>query len=126
MLFEDLLISPRILRVSEETVINGKFVDLPRGIKSGAVLKLKYAPVSGLLDNNTKFGCSEEKEVACTFSPDGTFSYSFTGNAEGEYVFHLYMELDSNVIHLAKFSCYALEEDLFKLRPYKGDTHVHR
>ena len=127
MLFEDLLVTPRVLQVKTETVIKGKFVDIPRDIKLGrpAILKLISFPRSGVWEDGQLLSWDENRQIDCTFEQDGTFSFSFYAPAEEEYVFRIFMEQGEKKRQLAEFSCFALEKDLFALRPLKGDTHVH-
>lgn len=51
----------------------------------------------------------------------GILSFSYTFETESEYL--LVLERDGS--RLATLSLYALEEDLFSLRPMKGDLHAH-
>ena len=52
---------------------------------------------------------------------DGVLTFPFTFGAEQEYSVQL--RLDKQ--RLADFPVYALEEDLFSLRPLRGDLHSH-
>ena len=127
MFFEAIKVIPRVLRVGQKTRINGKFHELPRDIQLGwpAVLKLKYVPGNGTWEDGNTLLWGEEHDLECEFREDGTFSFDFTPAEEGETTFQLYMERPDDAYKFPVFSCYALEEDLFKLRPFKGDTHVH-
>ena len=129
MFYEDFEVTPRIFRVGEETFFAGKSGYTPRNQKMGRKVefKLKYVAGSGIWEDGKVHTWAEEKEYPCTFEQDGTFSFSFTAAEEGETTFKIIMVLpdEKKEVVLGKFGCYALEEDLFALRPYKGDTHVH-
>ncbi len=53
---------------------------------------------------------------------DGKLVFSYPFGDEQEYYIRLY---NSNNKQLMQLSVYALDEDLFALRPYRGDLHVH-
>jgi len=54
---------------------------------------------------------------------DGALSIEFTFEDEAEYFVRVFNENESK--HFLQLSVYAVEEDLFALRPLKGDFHVH-
>lgn len=129
MFYEDLSVTPRIFRVGTETVFTGRTNYIPRNQKMGHEVryKLKYITNCGVWEDGKVHTWMDEREYPCQFNGDGTFSFRFTAAAEGETTFKVVMELpaENREVVLGKFGCYALEEDLFPLRPYKGDTHVH-
>ena len=53
---------------------------------------------------------------------NGDLEVRLTCPAEDEYMLALE---DENGTEVQRFSIYALKEDLFNLRPYKGDFHIH-
>lgn len=54
---------------------------------------------------------------------DGKLVFTFSFDLESEYFVRVF-EQDSNK-HFLQLSVYALEEDLYALRPLKGDFHIH-
>ena len=128
MFFEEFAVYPRIVRINSVTRLKGKIFDMPRDFRLnlGSVIKIDVTTNQG--DN---FG--EELPSFGTFSDfgvviaqDGTFELDFKSYNEGEYVFRIRMEQsDGTIVPLGNFSCYALNDDLYDLRPFKGDTHVH-
>lgn len=128
MFFEEIAVYPRVVKVNTDTVINGKFFDIPRNIwrEPGTELKLSYVPECGVFDDRTVSDYGAFRDYECEFKSDGTFSFSFSAAKEGEYSFRITLVKDGKkVLDYADFSCYALEDDLYALKPYKGDTHVH-
>lgn len=127
MFFEEIKVSPRILRVKKPCRITGNFYEIPRNLQIGepVKLRLKFVPASGVEENGRITPRAELLDIACDFRDDGSFSFDFTAPEEGEYRFQIFMETAACSNPLNNFACYALEEDLFQLRPLKGDTHVH-
>ena len=127
MFFEKIKVSPRILQVNKSCRISGRFYEIPRDFQIGepARLFLKYVPLSGIDRDGSVIPRSDLHDVACEFKDDGTFSFEFTPPEEGEFRFQLCIDRGNWNSVLGKFECYALEDDLFELRPLKGDTHVH-
>ena len=54
---------------------------------------------------------------------DLILEYEFSG--EQEYLLRIQPSWNEKVKHASEFRLYAVEEDLFLLRPYKGDLHLH-
>lgn len=127
MVFEELKAFPRILRVGHKTQISGRLYDVPRDIRLGreAELKLTFVPEAGVLEDGRVLDWAEVCDMDYEFSADGSFRFEFTAPDEGEYTFQFILQLPHGKRPLYRFSCYALEEDLFELKPFKGDTHVH-
>jgi hypothetical protein len=60
----------------------------------------------------------------------GEFQVRYTFMCEQEYVLHVEFlssdtEGESKAVQVGEFRIYALEDDLFTRRPYKGDLHIH-
>ena len=129
MFHENFTVTPRIFRTGETTVFSGKFLYSPRNPKMGHPFeyKLKYITGNGIWEDGKVHTWDDEREYPCQFNADGTFSFSFTSRDEGEVTFkiEMYLPETNRKIVLGQFGCYALEEDLYDLRPFKGDTHVH-
>lgn len=66
------------------------------------------------------------KDVDSAFA-DGSYKVTFTPGMEQEYSIYLVDTWDNNGQRPVKtvFSVYAVKEDLFGLRPWKGDFHLH-
>ena len=56
---------------------------------------------------------------------DGTIKFSAEIGDEQEYNVYLKKRADENYADIACFNIYALDEDLYSLRPYRGDMHLH-
>lgn len=129
MFYEDFTVTPRIFQVGRETVFSGRMKYVPRNIKMGhaVAFKLKYITGNGVWEDGKTHVWEDEREYPCTFNSDGTFSFRFTAAEEGETTFKVILALpaQNREVVLGKFGCYALEDDLFNLKPFKGDTHVH-
>lgn len=127
MFFEDFAVYPRVVRCNSVNRLKGKIFDMPRDFRLGMGSTIKIDMVANQGDLCTElpsFGTFSDFGVE--IAPDGTFELEFKSGKEGEYTFRIRMEqADGTVIQLGNFSCYALEDDLFCLRPFKGDTHVH-
>lgn len=54
---------------------------------------------------------------------DLVFEYEFPG--EQEYLLKIQPPWNEKVKHASEFRLYAVHDDLFALRPYKGDLHMH-
>ncbi|MGE5223534.1 MAG: PHP domain-containing protein [Omnitrophica WOR_2 bacterium] len=55
----------------------------------------------------------------------GSLVFSCLFEAEQEYIISIQPAGSENRIGSAEFRVYALDEDLFSLKPYKGDLHIH-
>ena len=129
MFFEEMTVYPRVIKTNTEVVIHGRFFDIHRDLwrDPETELKLLHVPGDGVFNDGTVPLYREYREYSCDFRKDGTFEFKFQAAQEGEYAFRISVVKKDTVVFdaLGEFSCYALEEDLFSLRPYKGDTHVH-
>jgi hypothetical protein len=56
---------------------------------------------------------------------NGALYVPYTFGDEQEHVLHVEEVSGGNWAHVAEFRVYALAEDLFDRRPYKGDLHMH-
>lgn len=71
----------------------------------------------------TQFNNRDPFDELAVTSREGGLSFSYTFALEQQYLVRL---LDSERQNLfIEFSVYALEDDLFVRRPYKGDLHLH-
>ena len=68
-----------------------------------------------------KMNFDDVVETDVTRNADGAIEVNLSCSAEGEYLVDLYC----GETHVARGHLYALEEDLFALRPYRGDFHIH-
>jgi len=55
----------------------------------------------------------------------GMFQVDYTFADEQEYVFHVEVVSGEQVSQVGEFRVYALDDDLFARRPFKGDLHIH-
>lgn len=56
---------------------------------------------------------------------DGSLSFPVYCQAEQEYAIQLFYDNNEGRQHICTLSIFAVEEDLYMRRPYKGDSHVH-
>jgi hypothetical protein len=70
---------------------------------------------------------NQGKEQTISVSPesDGTLRFSADIGAEQEYNVYLRKSDGDKYVDIEIFNIYALNDDLYSLRPYKGDMHVH-
>ena len=128
MFFEEAAVYPRITKSYTPTTVHGKLFDIPRALQQypDTELKLFYIPDSGLDCDGKIVYYRDFLEHPCCFREDGTFSFEFRPQQEGEYTFKLMVYKNGEKFReLGTFSCYALDSDLYDLVPWKGDTHVH-
>lgn len=110
------------------TAVIGRFFNISRNLwrEPETELKLYYVPNGGEFPDGKIQEYGELREYSCDFKNDGSFEFAVTAESEGEYSFCISIVKDGvTMLDLANFSCYALDSDLYALRPYNGDTHVH-
>lgn len=68
-----------------------------------------------------------ENRVEFTRLDDRTVSFDYTFHEEDEYSVRMIWENPENGSRsvIAEFHLYALEDDLFELKPFRGDFHIH-
>lgn len=112
---------PRIVPANQETVIEiVPLFDHVRLDEDCAYL-LTYAPMeyparAGGLAPGTKVPLTPE---------DGRFRIPIFFEAEQEHTLIIEVTCNDKTSRLGNFRVYSVEEDLYGLRPYKGDFHMH-
>ncbi len=114
----------------------------PVGEKSVIKIHAKYPHAQKLLDTTTQIRCirvhSPLDDRRHSFADDAPCDFIRQGNGDLEFT-HLFPKEDEYSVELRKpdpskpdvwhriamFQIYALEQDLFTLRPYRGDFHLH-
>ena len=128
MFFEECSVYPRIVRVNSVNRMHGRFFDMPRDFRLGLNSTVKIEAVcnqgDSFGDELPSFG--SYSDCGIELDDKGNFEFDFKSGNEGEYTFRIQLIQEAgNIVPLGNFSCYALEDDLFALRPFKGDTHAH-
>lgn len=107
-------LSPRILRVGERSTLMltdcFKRHDLPEECV------VQIVPV-------TQFNNRDPLDEVHVRTENGGFSFSYTFPSEQQYQIRLFDAEGKNLF--IDYAVYALADDLFALKPYKGDLHLH-
>ena len=130
--FEFFDIFPKILRAGHPAKItvasrfpNCRFVE---ELRAGGV-RLRWISGEGLLpsgDVPDRWGVWNELAFTVENADAGIVSFEFTPEGEGEYAFELRRKKEVGYGDVfCEFGLYALDQDLFRLRPWRGDFHVH-
>lgn len=120
-------ITPLIVRAdSRETItISPRFphADLRR-LK---FVRVEYIRVDGVFeDGKTINGWNGYQTIDHTLAEDGTLQFTLLFRGEIEHSFRIIgKNYEGEDIPIFTFAIYSLKEDLFNLRPYKGDFHLH-
>ena len=110
--------SPRIVRAKKQTEISIKPLFDHRKFQDDIAYQVGLIPMLGVAGT---MGHADFQRILVT-PKDGVITVSFNFESEQEYT--LLLEQDDGKV-VAEFALYALNDDLFELRPYKGDTHIH-
>lgn len=109
---------PKIVPADKETVIH----IVPLYDHSRFYDNVEYRAVCYPVDYSTKvYDKSQRPFVQHIKSKDGSFCIRQYFEGEQEHIIYIYA--GEEIIHT--FNVYSLYEDLYKLRPYKGDIHMH-
>jgi hypothetical protein len=122
---EDYDIFPKVFRAGKKGRINVRPLGDHGAFPPDAEYSVRVVPMGEINAN----------DVAHPYPPceyavrDGVFQVDYTFGAEGQYVLVISWN-DADFwtrprSREVKLRVYALEEDLFDLRPYRGDMHVH-
>jgi len=115
-LFFDLF--PRVVRAGSKTAITIRPRHDHCRFQAGLVYPVSVTPAEGLRDGS-------RTAPAFSISPgEGSLAFEAAFPEEQEYVVLVGDPADGGKPFL-EFRLYALREDLFRLRPYKGDFHLH-
>ncbi len=115
---------PKIVRAGHTTTITIRpLFDYNFDMREGASgYRLAIYPASGLIGQTTW------TEVAHPLlrRVEGGFQAQYEFASEQEYVFHVeVVSTDQKITQVGEFRVYALADDLFNRRPFKGDLHLH-
>lgn len=115
-----------------------KYRILPGIIKAGTTAAIRITPLETQLafDSNTEYRVEvwcltrithgdycPQNNVFRVKGENGELAFSYLFEDEAEYFVRVFREKE--IKHFLQLSVYSVEEDLFKLRPLKGDFHVH-
>lgn len=115
-------VSPRILHADQEaTVVLTPLFDHVRP-KADCKYEVEYNPVGGWVEKN---GWKKDNKTSLV-PEDGVYKLHMFFENEQEHVFCINeVRPDGKKRSLGEFHMYSLNDDLFALRPYKGDFHMH-
>ena len=109
---------------------------MPKIVRSNARADFRIIP----LYEKLKFGAgdyqvvihpvmqrSQDKQIVLELKPqdDGSIAFSADIGIEQEYNVYLRKNNGEGYVNIECFNIYALNEDLYTLRPYRGDMHMH-
>lgn len=87
-------------------------------------LKGEYTVIAHRLDAGSAledFTAWNRKDMLCKADGEGKISFSYTADSEGEIYFRIYQGEQ----RIAQLSVYAVEGELSKRYPFRGDFHTH-
>ena len=108
---------PSVVHAGKEATITVYPTDTSRRFREGMPYKLT---VFGLVDDQLDYQSPDRAEH--DFTIEGG-CLRFTHNFDSEQEYRIRLTVGSDPVNL--LSVYAVEEDLYKLRPLKGDLHSH-
>lgn len=107
---EQLRVKPCVLPVGRPVTVTFEESDVLKHLRDRLRAKIR-----------AKMNFDDAVETETKINAEGLIEVPVHCAAEGEFVVDLYCE----ETHLARANIYALENDLFALRPYRGDFHIH-
>lgn len=110
-------IYPKVVPVHKCSKITIKAMDYSVRLEEGTDYSVMVLPLCETIQ-----GEGTEYQVHKVVAIDNTLVVSHVFGNEQEYYFRVLDEEGKSIVQL---SVYALEEDLYECRPYKGDLHVH-
>lgn len=117
-------VSPRLVRAGRETeIIVRPLYDHCR-FSVAATYQVIVWPLEGAVGQTTNWWVEAQPVTPHTLA-DGLLRFSYCFEGEQEYAVLLHAVADGKRTPIAEFRLYALKNDLFCRRPYKGDTHMH-
>ena len=108
---------PAVVPVGKETTVTIFPRDISRRFRNDTTYQIA---ILGLQDPEAEYYSTPEHDVPC-YVQDGCLLFSYRFNKEQEYKIFFRAEGESST----KISLYAVEQDLYQLRPLKGDLHSH-
>lgn len=112
---------PRIVPANQESVV--EFVPLFDHVRpqDNCTYELTYAPMEMFV---TRKGWMPGKKMVLV-PENGRFRIKAFFEGEQEHTFIIEATCDDKKRRIGDFRVYSLEQDLYELRPYKGDFHMH-
>lgn len=114
-------VTPRIFPVGAESTITIQPLYDHRRFDKDTEYQTAFLPAGGYADQTRQ----RETPRIKTQPVDDRITVNCSFPSEQEYVLVLEKVKDGVTTCLAEFHLYALDSDLFELRPFKGDTHMH-
>ncbi len=113
-------LTPQIVRSHSLTEVIIKPLFDHVSFNSEASYSVTLIPISGLAKQTNR----QDRTPQQVSVVDGCIRCSLKFEREQEYILLLQKKLGDHVTD-TEFRMYALDDDLFERRPYKGDTHMH-
>lgn len=114
-------VSPRIVRAGREAEVTIRPLFDHRRFVEGNVYQVVVRPLEGVQGQT---GWVEAAPLPFTLA-DGALRFTYRFEGEQEYALLLQTVAGDKANLIAEFRLYALEDDLFHRKPYKGDMHIH-
>ncbi len=114
-------ISPKILRVGHANTVVIKPLYSHVRLDEGARYQVAVIPTGGAA-GQTSWGEIPRQPISVT---DGALSIPISPVGEMEYILLVERLDDGQAKPVGEFRLYAVDDDLFAYRPWKGDLHVH-
>jgi hypothetical protein len=116
--FDHINCFPKVVRANRPNVIT------IRQLKDGTPL-LPACPYTIKIYPTELLGTDDQPSVFTLQPQDGCLLVPYTFAQEQEFILRVAPEADAENNSVSEFRIYAVEEDLFDRRPYKGDLHIH-
>lgn len=117
-------IRPKVVRADKEAVIRIKPLFRHCAFKDNQTVTIHYVREDGRLRNGACAAGNAFESIAGRRQGDEMIIRHFFAG-EGEHVFRLVAAEQGAEKILGNFHVYSLKNDLFALRPFKGDFHLH-
>ncbi|NLJ66580.1 MAG: hypothetical protein GX340_04610 [Clostridiales bacterium] len=114
-------IFPRIVVEGKESVIRVEPLYRHKRVRKDARYELVHSP----MESRGFYETGDHKRVKEITSSGDHLEFSLVFEAEQEHRIEIREILDGEQRTYCKFSIYSLKGDLYTLRPYKGDLHMH-
>lgn len=113
--------TPQMIRSGRETVITIRPLYGHVRLNDEDTYQVALIPTCGVCGQTAQVDYPRQKVA----SKNGIVSVPLKFEGEQEYILLLERVVNGQAALVAEFRLYALEQDLFERRPYKGDTHMH-
>ena len=115
-------VCPKVLLANN----HGTITIRPLGHHAAFVQETPYTITVIPMNETKRNDTSQAYPVYKANSTDGYLSFSHQFGAEGQYVLRIVSQVDGMPRGFPlELRVYAVEEDLYRLRPYRGDFHAH-